>query len=432
MGKRFELNLHELREIESFECFHDLLRSFSHLPNNVLRKVYCVFSHGTFSGDPIFRNQHVIEDIETNTNLSNIIDIGKQQMAFKTLNFSDLHQVENLQVTIAGQSKLRKLHVNYMPNGGLPLICQELPFLQDLKIKLRENQFKDMAELYKLESLRTFDLFLDSRESERFDRLLPLLKLRNLHELNLRAIYQTDRNVDISASTFKTMEVNMPQLRKIFYKSNSSIHVLNSILQNLANLESLKFDNRSRHTEDNFMFHEGTHHDKLKELAILTRFDYDDDLAELVVSCKNLERLTTTMCRNADNLKDVLSMQPKLRYVHLVNPISHKRIITRNVIAKIIMHGKKLRQFHSDYNSLEGITADQVRYKFKDQFAFCALGRAGTPFGLFLTNDKTEADRHETSASRYRCETTFDGSIQNIYELLFNRLRNHAGNLPML
>jgi len=279
--------------------------------------------------------------------------------------------------------------------------------LEDLEIKFRENQLKDMAELSKLECLRTLNLFLDCRDTERFDRFLPLMKSRNLIDLTLKANYQTDRIVDISATTFKTMAVNMPRLKKIFFKSNSAIHILNSILENLTNLESLKFDNRSRFAENCFFLQEGIHHDKLRELAVLTRFeDFDDDLAELVAGCKNLERLTTTMCRTESNLREVILKQPKLNYIHLVNPTSHKRIITRNLIAVIKMHGKKLKQFHTEYKSIEGITIDQMRYKFCEQFAFCVPGRADTPLGLLVTNDKTEADRHEISASRYRCENT--------------------------
>jgi len=301
--------------------------------------------------------------------------------------------------------------------------------LEDLNIKLRENQFKDMAELCKLECLKTFCLYLDGRDPKRFDRSLPVLKLRNLNNLILKASLQPDRNFDITESTFKTMEVNMPRLRKVFLKSNSSIQVLNSILKNLTNLECLIFDNRSRYAEDRFVLHEGLHHEKLRELAVLTRFDSDVDLAELVVCCKNLESLTTTMCRNENYLKEVLMTQPKLRYVQLVNPSSHKRIITRNLIALIKMHGKKLKRFHSDYKSIEGITADQVLYKFREQFAYCALGRADSQFGLLITNDKTEADRHERSATQCRRKNTFDGNFRNIYELLLNRL-NHAGNAP--
>jgi hypothetical protein len=198
------------------------------------------------------------------------------------------------------------------------------------------------------------------------NNFLSLLQNDSVKKLKI-----SGRRINLCQLTIKQLVVILPRLSYIDITSQSSINILNAILEKFPNLEVLKFV--AKNTDEAFIFQNGLKHNKLKSLELEMPNSDDVELLKLINSCKNLENLDiSTSNRKLPLLEQIKA--PNLKSLTLrscFGTVNHPYVdsIDSEFIAAFKEHCKNLNFFR--WNSCTfgiGVTLEMIQEEFKEMF----------------------------------------------------------------
>lgn len=288
-----KLNLNKLKEIKSSFCNEAVINIFQALPPGVLRKIDLTM-HDLSNSSPqhvmkLFEFQQNIEEVETTERFAKLIEFEK--MKLKKLK---LWGENNLNRILNGQIRITKLDLSSIKAGELKIVYNELVSLQELKIGHAENLSSfELADLFRFKNLAKLSIEFDEDAQEQINASLSFAKSETLTELYLECL---SSSVFVTESTLAHLGKNMPDLRILSLKSNSTLNSLNAIVRHMQNLEILHFTKSFLAPGEQFIFEEGPSNEKLQELCISGDFsDTIEELPKLIGCCKNLKMLSLTL-----------------------------------------------------------------------------------------------------------------------------------------
>lgn len=295
------LRLHKLTEIESSFCDETTLDIFKELPPGVLSKVTMKsYNDPIKSSIKLLCNQNNIKEIETD-------DV--EQFDFRPMQLTSLivNGRQDLTSIFRYQVALKFLKVSTLAEADLRLICNELKSLEQLEFDADDITSNEFNDIIKLNKLKVLSLTLPFHDSDRINDSLSLIKSRSLKVLNLKC----DGNVTVL--TFGLMSLNNPGLEELNVRSESSLNVINKIIENFPNLKELKFNNDYYRDSDEYFFQYGLVNANLKNLEISTDLESYEDLANLVGCCSKLEIFSILSHVDENFLRLVLTKLPNLK-----------------------------------------------------------------------------------------------------------------------
>jgi hypothetical protein len=212
-----------------------------------------------------------------------------------------------------------------------------------------------------LRNLKTLKIDRISGTEIKINNFLSLLKNDSVEELTVYGILNLDE------LTIKQLAINLPRLKELEITSESSINIVNAIIQNFTNLEVLKFE--TVHL-DGYNFCDGLKHENLKSLYLnWRRVDQFIELPKFIKCCKKLENLSISSPMSGLSLLETLKAS-NLNYLKL-DSSSHCTFVTIDLkfLADFKEHCKNLKKFTcTPCVSIKNVTTEMIKEEFKDLF----------------------------------------------------------------
>ncbi|CRL08627.1 CLUMA_CG021549, isoform A [Clunio marinus] len=267
-------------------------------------------------------------------------EIRFQQFFNQQTNIKMLELSENSQVNF---DHLRLEHLKLYPNCiNHSSILRHQPRLRTIDFSnylIDDDTFTAICELRNLEAAKMrVDLIIPCHVFESLKNLTHLkelqLKSREIHQCNhlpelsrmhlkiekLTVLYNEEK---IPPEFFIQLSQNFRKLKQIRI-DDQPIVIINKILENLPNMESIVFDCYHWSTEENtLVIRENLRHEKLKEIVVTN--NYDDSavttrsLLTLLNACPNLERIMLSKLVEVyhEDLQQIINDHPKLTHLSL-------------------------------------------------------------------------------------------------------------------
>jgi hypothetical protein len=346
-----KLKLHKLKSLKSDE-------SFDQLPPGVLEEVELNGDWVNHKGGLLFPNQHNIKKIKT-------IMMTANRFVWKNLKLKSLEirAIDKEDLILNGQDQIETFNANIVINTRpfFKAICKELKALVELNIGRLRVSARHYFELWKLQNLKVLKIDKIIGKEFNVNKFLSHLISTQLENLQLGSNCLLEQ-------TINQLTVNMPNLKELhLLKLNTSINVVNSIIQNFPNLEILEFDTRNF---DNYKFQDGLRSSKLKSLSLQwynneTRLE----VPKLIKCCEKLEKLETSSQISKSSLIEILQA-PNLKSIKL-NELDSciVEVIDTKFLADIKEHCKKLDFFYCNSCCFANdLTPEMIKEEFKGIF----------------------------------------------------------------
>lgn len=295
-----ELSLNHLKYFYSSRCSERVLKIFNQLTPGVLQRIqlrfYDEYLPEVNRSIELFRNQHNVKDVWVNTRFVKLMNLKEMKLTSLRLHVSKI----SLNGIINGQSEMKSLNVGEgIFKNELKVICNELTALEELDISVFETASCEFSELSKLSHLEKLKISFVNIENSTFNESLSVLENKNLLELEIYNNY-----CELEKSTACKLGLNCPQL-EILSVSNSTLNIINPIIENCSNLKVLKLDSKVEAVEEPFMFRDGLKHFNLKKLQLMGPKTCNEDFIKLINCFDGLKKLKTSVQLNYFHKKQI-------------------------------------------------------------------------------------------------------------------------------
>lgn len=366
--KRFitgKVKIQKLQKIEICDCNLNVLRLFDDLAPGTLQELSLrSFNNKIILDDvkfELFLNQLKIQKVTIDDYMINLIEWKKLKL--KEINLFRCNDIKNseFEKLLVGQSEVETFTCNGINKFSFDLICEELKSLINLEITLESVGSPQLSNLHKLKKLS-----IQTQESIDFNKLLSSTQNKSLETFTLDY-----RKSNLTEETMLQFGLNFPNIKDIKLQSKSPINVINAIIQNCQNLESLKLESNEVYG-DVYNFQDGLTQKKLKNLEILALHLHQcKDLSKLIRCCENLEFIKATLPIDENFLIEIFELESNLKTLLIDARNGSKSItkITKETIKTIEKNGKKLEVFsYRPCTLIDEITPEVIMVKFRSQF----------------------------------------------------------------
>jgi hypothetical protein len=346
-----KLKLRKLKLVDIYSCSDSIVHKiFNQLSPNVLERI-CLFEiYDQQKIGPLFPNQHNIKEIVTDSDFFDRFEWN--QLKLKSLEISDFEDLKNI---LVGQDEMKKLKCNLT---SLKIICDELKSLVELEVYCYRLSDWENSQLWKLKNLKILTFHGLEETASDVNIFLTMIKSSSLEKLDI-SIYRAS----LTKITINELAVNLPHLKDFSVYSESSINIINAIVKNFPNLESLEYFT-SRIVTDTYCYQDGLTHKNLTSLKIETfKGDENMDLPMLIRNCEKLEYLKIGPRITELLLTEILKVTG-LKSLILSN--YDKQQITPSFVAALKKHGRKLEFFECRLFYFDGVTETMLREEFKE------------------------------------------------------------------
>ncbi|KAL7021180.1 hypothetical protein ACKWTF_011786 [Chironomus riparius] len=265
-------------------------------------------------------------------------------------------------------SHLRLEHLKISSNINFPLMIQQQPNLKYLDFAITwvsDDTIEEVCKLKHLEVLKTLVDLVSTRVFKGFGEMSNLKELRLDSHSSYDMGYMTElsmmRGLRLEKLTFLLSERKIHpeliiQMANNFHNLkhieliNRSIAVLDTLVQNFTNLESILLDYFAIFgaPEDTLLISDDNPKKNLKQLVVIhvnvNELENGRNLLKLVNICPNLERLMLSKLVNFgnDDLENILQSHVKL--THLSIEVD-EFIFNEDTIQIILKYGESLKHF---------------------------------------------------------------------------------------
>lgn len=359
----FELNLRNLREIQSSNCNHNVLKYFCNLPAGVIRRLEIIVKENC--GEPeqsvkLFQRQQNVKEIVACTSFIKFIDLGSMKLQMLTLKGPKVQ----LSGIINGQSEMKKLVVEGIFENDLELICNELKSLKHLDISAVESQASEFAQLVKLSKLEFLKLSFNKAENSALNQCLTFLENRNLQTLEIYSYHN-----EICVETIESLGLNCPKLKKLKITSRSQLNIMNSVINFLPSLTDLEMNGLTEKPESPFNFAVEKFHQNLKKLVLVGLKTENREFVRLINTLENLVELRISKPISHDTFQDILLAHPRLKIFDMSpqwHLITHDHIFTEEFANVLKTHGRQLDVFRGLFRFIDkGIAIADLENELK-------------------------------------------------------------------
>jgi hypothetical protein len=381
-----ELKLHKLKQFESHYCGHKVLQIFNQLPSGVLQEILLgeirdLNTNSTKQETDVipklFINQHNIKKVNTSLQYTGFLDWSgtKIKLLCTSPDHDEQHTKELLVRLLTGQDEMEQFYCHYVDLLLLKPIIGELKSLEELHIITRKPCVEGIPELSKLHKLKTLDIQCHDHINPPSPNIISFLNLTRNSSVEELKVYC--KLVSLPDFTIIQLSVNFPSVKELTLHSKSTINVINTILQNFPNLESLHFYPYEIAGEA-YIYQEGLRPQNLKKLHIGSwDGNINHEFAKLFGSCTIMEEFSAMSAITKGSLTEMLTLQPNLKSIKIFEYIMFraklekfpKSHVTRTDIEAIKKNGKNLKTFQVKFCVFEDeISLEKLQEEFNDQF----------------------------------------------------------------
>jgi hypothetical protein len=381
--KVIDLELQKLTEIAITTDNTEVLDIFSELPEDILLKVEIVCQNTTrfIDAKKMFKNQENIRELVAPEHIIRRMDI--KNMNLLSLTLGNVHYDDGLIILdgiIDGKVEMTTLNLPSLSHqSNLSLICTELKALKSLKICVSECQRCDFSDLSKLQNLNKLEILWDEEYVGIFNECantsFSLMASESLTSLKI-----ISTRIKFSDETIKTIGINCPKLKNFHLKSASQLDVVNTIIKEFANLESLTIMMTEHGEVYNYTFEENLSNQRLNQLTIDGSSKIKSrSFSKLIKCCSNLEDLCISFPLNAHFLMKILVAQPNLKAFTVTEGFCYSTTSCHQIslafVENLKKYGKNLEYFRCDFFNYENrITEGLLRDAFESQFKLIEFG----------------------------------------------------------
>lgn len=355
-----ELDLHKLRILVLDYVLINSAKVLLKIPENILTEL-------TFTFEPYN-------------------EVEFQEFFNRQANIKKLEIFENDKIDF---SHLRLEHLKISSNINFPLMIQQQPNLKYLDFAITWVNDETIEEVYKLKHLEVLKTLIDLISTRVFKGISDLSNLKELrldshssYDMGYLSELSMMRGLRLEKLTFLFSERKIHpeviiQMANNFHHLkhieviNRSIALLDTLVQNLSNLESILLDYFAVFgaPEDTLIINDETPKNNLKQLVVIhvniNELENGRNLLKLVSICPNLERLMLSKLVNFgnDDLENIL--QSHVNMTHL--SIESEFEFNEDTIQVIFKYGVSL--IHFRLNGMSKCLAYKVlKEVFKDKF----------------------------------------------------------------
>lgn len=307
-----DLNLLQLKKIESLHTSYDSSVFFDSIPRDVVKTLVLndikpeslknfwerqknlkeleLFNVADFSIVALANEHAQLELLKFNTD-GNILSVVKNQ---PTLRYLDLMKIEITDDVFAIICNMKDLQVFY------GRICS---------VSIRN--FKSLRKLAELKELKLID------DGDNPTRFYELSNMESFHQLKKTTLVYT--NFELPEEVFIKFHQNFKSLR-IFLIRSASLKVVPMVLKHLKHLDKAVFNFSVLNYDNSLPNMDGLAHENLKELIIVRGCQIFKPLLKLVNACPNLRKIAMTNVKDFTNedLKEMLDCHRHLNHFSLL------------------------------------------------------------------------------------------------------------------